>query len=203
MVVGLHSSKEECHMKCKWFLRSFQLASLLFTLLCCSVSGSLAEGLAPGSQLPQFTLPAPDSTQAQSYLGLKAMGPFSISDVRSKVLVIEFMSTTCTQCVANAPVVNRLYKVTQEDAALAKDVKIIGIAIGNDKMQIDAFKKGAKVSFPILPDDTLAIGAAVDIPGTPTMVMVSNSGKVLSSHVGVIKDFDALLKELRGVLKTQ
>jgi hypothetical protein len=81
-------------MKCKWFLRSFQLTCLLFALLCCSVSGSLAEGLAPGSQLPQFTLPAPDSPQTQSYLGLKAMGPFSISDVRSKVVIVEFLSAT-------------------------------------------------------------------------------------------------------------
>jgi hypothetical protein len=81
-------------MKYKWFLRSFRLASLLFTLLCCSVSGSLAEELAPGSQLPQVTLPAPDSPQTQNYLGLKAMGPFSVSDVRSKVLIIEFLSST-------------------------------------------------------------------------------------------------------------
>jgi hypothetical protein len=93
--------------------------------------------------------------------------------------------------------------VTQEDAALSKDVKIIGIAIGNDKTQVDAFKKGAKASFPILSDDTLAIGAAVEVPGTPTMIMVSNSGRILYSHVGVIKDFDALLKEMRGILKTQ
>jgi hypothetical protein len=93
--------------------------------------------------------------------------------------------------------------VTQEDATLSKDVKIIGIAIGNDKKQVDAFKKSVKVGFPILPDDTLAIGAAVEVPGTPAMIMVSNSGKILSSHVGVIKDFDAYLKELRAVLKTQ
>jgi hypothetical protein len=81
-------------MKWKWFLRSFQLTCLFFTLLCCHVSGSLAEGLAPGSQLPQFTLPAPDSPQVQSYLGLKAMDPFTISDVRSKVVIVEFLSAT-------------------------------------------------------------------------------------------------------------
>jgi hypothetical protein len=81
-------------MKWKCFLRSFQLICIFFTLLCCSVSGSLAEGFAPGSQLPQFTLSAPDSPQTQNYLGLKAMGPFSISDVRSKVLIVEFLSAT-------------------------------------------------------------------------------------------------------------
>ena len=50
--------------------------------------------LVPGSQLPQFTLPAPDSPQVQSYLGLKTMEPFSLSDVRSKLVVVEFLSAT-------------------------------------------------------------------------------------------------------------
>lgn len=93
--------------------------------------------------------------------------------------------------------------MTQEDTTLSKDVKIIGIAIGNDKTQVDAFKKGVKVAFPIFPDDKFAIGAAVEVPETPSTVMVSNSGKMLSWHRGPIKDFDAFLKELRETLKTQ
>jgi hypothetical protein len=93
--------------------------------------------------------------------------------------------------------------VIQDDAALSKDVKLIGIAIGNEKKQIDAFRKGVKVAFPIFPDDTLAIAAAVEVSETPSTVMVSSSGKMLSCHRGPIKDFDAYLKELREVLKTQ
>jgi hypothetical protein len=93
--------------------------------------------------------------------------------------------------------------VIQDDASLSKDVKMIGIAAGNDKTQIDAFRKGVKVAFPIFPDEKLAIAAAVEVPLTPSTVMVSNSGKMLSCHPGPIKDFDAYLKELREILKTQ
>jgi hypothetical protein len=81
-------------MKRKWFLRCFQAIGLLLALLCCSVSGALAEELAPGSQLPQFTLPAPDSEQSQRYLGLKTMEPFALSAVNAKLVVIEFLSAT-------------------------------------------------------------------------------------------------------------
>jgi hypothetical protein len=93
--------------------------------------------------------------------------------------------------------------VIQEDASLAKDVKIIGIAIGNDKAQTDAFKKGSRAAFPIFPDEQFAIGAEVEVPETPTMVLVSNSGKMLACHRGVIKDLDAFLKQLREIHKTQ
>jgi hypothetical protein len=105
--------------------------------------------------------------------------------------------------VKNAPVVNRLYKVIQDDATLAKDVKIIGIAIGNDKAQTEAFKKGSKAGFPMFPDEKFAIGATVEVGETPTTVLVSNKGKVLAVHRGAIKDFDAFLKDLRAIHKKQ
>ncbi len=91
----------------------------------------------------------------------------------------------------------------QEDASLSKDVKMIAVAIGNDKKQIEGFKKAVKAAYPIFLDDTLAIAAAMEVSETPTIVIVSNSGKLLSSHGGAITDIDAYLKELRAVLKAQ
>jgi len=43
----------------------------------------------------------------------------------------------------------------------------------------------------------------VGVMETPTMVLVTHSGKVLASHSGVIQDFDGLLKDLRENHKTQ
>lgn len=44
-----------------------------------------------GSQLPRPTLGAPDSPEAQRYLGLKNSEPFTISDIGSKFVLIEFI----------------------------------------------------------------------------------------------------------------
>ena len=41
------------------------------------------------------------------------------------------------------------------------------------------------------------------MPGTPTMVLVTPGGKVLTSHVGVIQDFDAYVKEMKELHKNQ
>lgn len=91
----------------------------------------------------------------------------------------------------------------QEDPSLAGDVKIIGVALGNNKTQTNAFKKTSKVAFPVFPDEKLDIAAAVDIHETPTMVVVSSSGKTLACHRGAFKDLDGFLKELREIHKTQ
>jgi hypothetical protein len=99
--------------------------------------------------------------------------------------------------------VNRLYNAIQGDAVLAKDIKVIAIAMGNDKKQADAFKTQFKTAFPIFPDKEGVIYVAVGKPGTPTMVVTTPGGKVLWSHGGIIKDFDATLKEIREIQKKQ
>jgi peroxiredoxin len=188
----------------KRLLTSLQiLICLLCALPCHTVYGSQAQPFLAGSQLPQFTLPAPDSQQTLSYLGLRTMDPYTISQIGAKLVLIEILSALCPHCHANAPVVNRLYNVVQKDAALAKDVKIIGIAIGNGKSETDAYKKSFKVPFPLFPDENLAIAQAVGVMETPTMVLTTPSGKVLWSHGGVIQDFDGLLKVLRENHKKQ
>lgn len=98
---------------------------------------------------------------------------------------------------------NRLYNAIQGDAVLAKDIKLIGVAFGNDKKQIDAYKTQFKAVFPFFPDKEGVIFTAVGKPNTPTTVATTPGGKVLWSHGGLIKDFDALLKELRELQKKQ
>jgi len=188
----------------KHFRISLQLiVCLLCVLPYYTVYGSQGQPLPAGSQLPQFTLPAPVSQQTLSYLGLRTMDPYTVSEIGAKLVFIEILSALCPHCQANAPVANRLYQVIQNDADLARDVKIIGICIGNNKTQIEAFKKAFKVSFPLIPDENMAIAQAVEVKETPTMVLVTHSGKVLWSHCGVIEDFDGLLKDLRENLKKQ
>ena len=186
----------------KRFLTSLQLlVCLLFVLPCCSVYGS--QPFPAGSQLPRSTLPAPDSQQTLSYLGLTTTATYTISQIDAKLVLIEVLSALCPVCQANAPVMNRLYRTVQNDADLARDVKIIGICTANNETQTDAFRKNFKVPFPLIPDEHYAIALTVKVTKTPTTILVTHSGKVLWSHSGVIRDFDGLLRELRENLKKQ
>ncbi len=159
----------------------------------------------PAEEFPaaKFTLPAPDSPEAQKYLGLKAMEPFKVSDIKAKLVVIEFMSAFCPFCLANAPIMNSIHKTIQGDSRLA-DVKVIAIATGNEKAEVDAYKKKFKTPFPILLDPDFAISASMDgVPTPTTMIVSTENGKVLFSHTGVIKDPDRFLKELKALHKNK
>jgi peroxiredoxin len=149
----------------------------------------------------KFTLPAPDSVQAQKYLGLNEMEPFGLSDIKATLVVVEFMSALCPHCHTNAPIVNNLYKTIQGDSHLA-DVKVIAIAVGNEKAEVEAYKKKFKVDFPVLLDEDCAVSASMGGIATPTTMIISTeNGKVLYTNVGVIQDTDCFLRQLKSLHK--
>ncbi len=80
---------------------------------------------------------------------------------------------------------------------------MIGVALGGDKAQTDAYKKSTKTAFPLFTDEKLEIASTLDITQTPTTVMASHSGKIVAVHNGEIKDFDGFLKNLREITKAQ
>jgi peroxiredoxin len=147
----------------------------------------------------KFALLPPDSAQTQAYLGLDAMKPFKVGDIRAKIVVIELMSARCPHCQANAPVMNDIYKMIQADSGLA-DVKVLAIAIADDQTRVETFKKQFKTPFPILPDENREITRSMGVQNTPTTMVVSTEdAKVLFTHAGAIPDADAFVKQVKFV----
>lgn len=181
-------------MKKRGYLKFVQVIICLILL---HSNGALCT--APTEKFPpvKFTLPAPDSAQEQKYLGLKAIAPFKLGDIKAKLVVIEFMSAVCPYCLANAPIMNSIYKTIQGDSGLA-DVKVVAIAISNEKAEVQAYRKKFKTPFPILLDEDAAISASMEGMSTPTTIIVStDDAKVLFSHTGVIQDPDRFVKQLK------
>ena len=162
-------------------------------------SGAFCADPGEKESLVKFTIPSPDSAQTQTYLGLDAMKPFKVSDIKAKIVVIELMSARCPHCQANAPIMNDIYKTIQADSGLA-DVKVIAIAIADDKTGVETFKKQFKTPFPILLDENREITRSTGVKATPTTMVVSTEdAKVLFTHAGVIPDADEFVKQVKFV----
>jgi hypothetical protein len=106
-------------------------------------------------------------------------------------------------CQENAPVVNRLYNFIQEDPALANDIKVVGVAVADNKLQVNDFRAKFKVPFPIFPDEKMKIYSVVKQPVVPSIMLVTGGGKVLMKHNGLIKDFDGIVKKIREIYQKQ
>jgi thiol-disulfide isomerase/thioredoxin len=180
---------------------------MLGFILCIMISlpGSLVyaagpmEAPAPGSLLPQFKIPGPDSPEVKAYLGLKDNKPFALSQVKTKLMLVEFFDVFCPVCQKNAPSINRLYNILKEDKNLGKDIKMMAITLGGQPKDVEVYKQTFKAELPMFGDPNKEIENKIKdkVKFVPLLLLLDKKGKVLMAHGGEIKNFDGLLAELR------
>lgn len=155
------------------------------------------EKLTTGAQIPELILNPSGNPESINYLGLKNKKPFSVSRLPAKFILIEIFSLYCPVCHKQAPAVNRIHKIIQQDPALSKDIKMIGIGAGNTLKEIDVYKNKLHVMFPLFADHDFRIHKQLGEPRTPFLILVSSKGRVLLTHSGDIKDFDEFFSMLK------
>ncbi|MBW2568060.1 MAG: redoxin domain-containing protein [Deltaproteobacteria bacterium] len=162
-----------------------------------------AEAIVCGIKLPEFTLDVSDSAKTRQYLGFKDIKNCNLSQIPAKLVIIELYSLYCTVCQKQAPKANKIYKCIQQDPDLSMDIKMIGIGIGNNQKEVIAYKMQFRVPFPLFIDPKFEIHKKFGEPRTPYTILASNSGKVLYTCYGEIKDIDDFLSQIRKFYKQQ
>ena len=108
----------------------------------------------------------------------------------------------CPICQREAPVVNELHGLIEKDILLRKNVRLIGIGIGNTPFEVEVYRKKFKVLFPLFADDTFQLQkVSKDQFRTPTFIVAwigpSAALKILDVRVGPIKDLAKYLENVK------
>ncbi|MEN6489127.1 MAG: TlpA disulfide reductase family protein [Smithella sp.] len=180
---------------------SVLVAVILF--LCMSVVAGAAQNVAPkvGSPLPEMELVKPNDSADLKYLGLSFFGKtFQVDRVEAKVVIIQIFSMYCPYCQADAPNVNRLYGLIENNPALKNKIKIIGIGVGNTPFEVETFKKKYKVPFPLISDEGFKVHKIVGEVRTPYFIAVkiapNGRTEVIYSRLGALENNDQFLAQL-------
>jgi peroxiredoxin len=180
---------------------------MVLVLFWCPVCGAADEkgdkAFSPGKTLPQFTLNAPVSAKERKYLSVKKGQSFSLTQIPAKIVVLEIFQVTCHHCRKQAPIINRVYKLIKQDPDMRNDIKMIGIAAKGTEDYVGLWKKQLRVPFPLFSDPELDIWKKIGKPGTPCTMVLSNSAKVLSCHLGEMKDALKFFKEIKAFYEKQ
>ena len=158
-----------------------------------------SKALAIDKSLPQFTLNLNDDSSTQKYLGLKNIKSFSISHIQAKLILVEVFSLYCSICQKQAPLANKIYKYIQQNPELSKDIKVIGIGAGNNQREVGVFRETFRVPFPLFPDPDFVVHKKLGEPRTPTTILTTKNGKILSVHHGVIEDVEGFVLEIKKI----
>jgi len=147
------------------------IMALLFSII---ILSAMAANKPPekGEVLPVINLPVPKNPDERNYLGLSGSGLFKIPQIKAKVVIIEIFSMYCPYCQKDAPGVNELYRLIENNAGVKNKIKLIGIGAGNSSYEVEIFKKTYNVPFPLFPDKDFIIHQACGEVRTPYFMVV-------------------------------
>ena len=150
------------------------VSTMIAILLSISVFAALAAGKPPekGEVLPVISLPIPRNPEERNYLGLSGSGLFKIPQIKARAVIVELFSMYCPFCQKDAPGVNELYRLIENNPDIKNKVKLIGIGAGNSPYEVEVFKKTYDVPFPLFPDKDFVIHKVCGEVRTPFYMVV-------------------------------
>jgi peroxiredoxin len=121
---------------------------------------------------------------------------FELSDYRGKVVVLEFMQTTCEYCQAQEPRMKELRSRFPGDVVMV----MISINPGDTEEILRQYRDQNLVGW-IAIRDTSGVSNAYNVTGTPTIFIIDKNGDIAFQHVG-FTDSDsapALISEISSL----
>lgn len=113
----------------------------------------------------------------------------ALSELRGKVVVLDFWATWCGPCRAEAPIMNALYQRHKSEG-----VVVVGVNTDDEAGNASKYAKEKGLTFPIAYDADRSAARAYNVTSLPTLVVISKTGKVVAFRSGVTSDSE--LEEL-------
>ncbi len=103
------------------------------------------------------------------------------SDYRGKWVLVNYWATYCSPCRAEVPDIEEFYRANK-----SKFIVLGMDAGGTDDASINAFKKEFDITYPLIPAQESTLLAFGFIMGIPTSFIVSPTGEIVNTTVGLI-----------------
>ena len=130
--------------------------------------------------------PAPELTVTD--IGGK---PVSLSAFQGRIVLLDFWTTWCPPCRADAPALDKLFRKYG-----AQDLMIVGVSVSEDRGIVERFLKEHPHSFPVVLTTENEMPRAYQMAEFPTYIVIDRDGTVASAVAG-----DKGFSELRKLLK--
>ncbi|MFN3478918.1 MAG: peroxiredoxin family protein [Thermodesulfovibrionales bacterium] len=122
-----------------------------------------------GDEAPDFTLRTTNSSEVH------------LSDLRGKVVLIEFWATWCPPCRESIPTMNEIYKRYNE-----KGLVLLGISVDKGQNVVEdlrAFVREYSIQYPVL-IDSKNVNNLYGVYSIPTTFLIDKEGKIVFKSIG-------------------
>lgn len=140
-------------------------------------------GVQPGYAAPELTARTLDET------------PFKLSELRGKVVLVDFWATWCAPCIAEIPNIRRLHEKYGADGKFV----VVSISLNKSVAAVTKFRK--KTSMPwthIVTEGEFKseLAKAYGVKGVPAIFLIGPDGKLIAKNVSDSKLRKAVRKAM-------
>ena len=188
MTIGSKAGAAVLGVACMFGLASFGLASF----------GHSAHNVS-ADELVKFAeagRPAPNFVGISNWLN---SGPLSIADLRGKVVLVDFWTYGCINCVNTLPQVTRLYQAYRDKGLVVVGVHTPEFPFEKVTGNVQTALKRHGITYPVAQDNEYATWKAYRNQHWPAQYIVDQNGKIVFEHAGE-GQYDAIERTIQKLL---
>ena len=124
---------------------------------------------------------------APNFVGVKAWlnsGPLNIADLRGKVVLVDFWTYGCYNCVNTLPHVTRLYDTYKDKGFIVVGVHTPEFPFEKSTDNVQAAVKRHGIRYPVAQDNEYATWNAYHNQYWPAQYIVDRNGTIVFEHAG-------------------
>jgi peroxiredoxin len=122
----------------------------------------------------------------------------TLSELRGKVVVVEFWATWCPPCNDAVPEMNKVYEKYKN-----KNVHVLAISVdqgGDVASKVHSFVKEHRVNYPVLIDDK-KVDVSYGVGNIPVTFIIDKEGKVVKKHIGFMEELsETISRDIEALL---
>jgi thiol-disulfide isomerase/thioredoxin len=161
-------------------------AALILALVLLATYGCTGGGTSSTDSAPA----APKGPAPEFDLENIAGGKINSTDLKGKILVVDFWATWCEPCIVEIPKFNKM-----SDEYKGKPVEVVGITIESPYDDIKPKVEETGIKYTVLVGNDKVVEGFGGIFGFPTTFVVTKDFQIYRKYIGALPDKDARIKK--------
>ncbi len=141
--------------------------------------------------------PAPEFTGIDNWLNSK---PLTLAGLRGKVVLVDFWTYSCINCIRTLPYVEGWYEKYAADGFVVVGVHSPEFAFEHDTGNVEAAIARFGITYPVAQDNEFATWGAYHNRYWPAHYLIDATGRIRNEHFGE-GDYDGTEADIRALLE--
>lgn len=146
--------------------------------------------------------PAPEFTGITNWLNTEK--PLTLQDLKGKVVLIDFWTYSCINCIRTLPYVTKWYDTYKDQGFVVVGVHTPEFAFEKDAANVGRAIKQNKINYPVAQDNNYATWKAYDNHYWPAHYLIDKNGRIVETYFGEgnYTQTEAAIQQLLGMQGT-